>query len=262
MTILVHSNAQLKSFISLSRNNLEKQGVPVTRRQVENAISPALSGGQSHEVLTAKLKEMPKSAQSMMFKKVTSKGMQNKESIDFVSEMGELQIQSEQCMKFLNQWNTYNKKLTDLFQEVVEKSDAINSKGYQEDEVISVFRLILDALKNNKRIDMFRVKINHNGEKDEEGCYSSLAYAEFCVKINCNVIDMSATIDPDSGDVDGLYDCYINGDLIEGNNVLDYVSDIMGAVMPTIGLNNAMSNEFNTKLSVETLSAIFNDLKK
>lgn len=85
MSFKISNNSDLNSFIKALKNELNKLGTKpasdLNRRDIEGVVSPAISGGKSHDCLAAELKKKPRSIEGILATKSTRKFSKNLSSL-------------------------------------------------------------------------------------------------------------------------------------------------------------------------------------
>lgn len=245
--MLVHSQKQLNSIVSIAKKNLEAQGVVVTRRQLEKALSPALSDGQSHEVLSARLKDMPRSKEALAAKRFTERGMEHPASLEFIKCVKELAESTEASVKFGNQMRAYKPIFSSVF--------SPESFSFGNEELEKFFGKVTYLIDSEERFSLFEFSVSHDDELDSDGFYIHDAKLNLSIETGKNNLHVSAVINPENN---SIIELSINkesfGDIIDDSEIL---SSMLEQVVSRIGLNVKISNKFETVFSNEALCDYF-----
>lgn len=254
MTI-VRSQKELNSVISTSLKNLKDLGLPVKRRDLEKSLSPALSGGMSHEVLSANLKSRPKSPEAIAAKYLSDLGMSHDLPNKFIQSLTSLAEQSNRLMKYGNQMKAYQPSFIEAFENGIAKA--------KHNEEVKFLKDWLHLFSDNQYFDSFEFTTNSYKEEDENGN-----------EVDCVTLELSMNKGSLSFAIEVALDLktctvleVLNTHAVSKNqknpfeNCTDYSIEEQIAVtlLKGIGVNCEISNEFNTNFSPELLMMMLDE---
>lgn len=255
-TQLVQSKKQLNTIVSVTKNNLVKQGVDVTRRQVEKAISPALSGGQSHEALSSRLKSEP----------TTTKGVAHvmieraDDSSVMLPKLSSVTSMLNESVSNLLSFNVLYRNYNNVIATALEKI----SRDNVPEPVIKAVTPLKDVISSGSPIEILTYSPSAVLERNDAGGYDEDVDVTLHIKNGKHEIYLMACVDTETNEVLHIEDVTINAVGIEDMGLSDdevaNTDTVMIAAMQylisCIGFNVSISNEFTADISPELLKML------
>lgn len=260
MTTLVRSQKQLNAVVLTTKKNLTEQGVDVTRRQVEKAISPALSGGQSHEVLSSRLKSEPSTTKGVAHKYIE----QAEDSSEMLPKLSSVTASLSSSVSNLIQF----KYLLGTHKSAFIKALEPEFKGVPS-ELTDTILFFVDMLKSDNPIELFCYEPDILLERNEYGEFDEDFFLDLHLRQGKREIYATALFDSSSFKVQSVLMSKIalNGSLISEMNltkdeescVKDLFTQVFNELSRNVGYQLSVSNHFSADVSPELLKMLIDE---